>query len=889
MGNINPAEEAAQLNYFARERQAANELLGLQISNAQKLAALRQSLNNNLNSSMLSSGKATEEYLANYGLQQRLNALDTEMNATRAAREGNEAAIVAIRNNAASQLAASETNLGRVRLQMTRDAVNAQVSGLNTASAMENDIAASRIDTENQTLSARLSGISMSAEAERSQQAQTYQQRLNQIRAAGNDEMMLRAQANDEWAREYLQQETARQQSQMKMQQSINSMMMSMGATMDQVMDLTPLETRLDMIAAEQTAKIEAAKAAGETDFSSIEAEYAYRAQKEIELEEMRQEATAIALKQQGKQQLKSARDAAKALASQSFGTTTQLLNPAHAQREAERLMAEEGMSEEDAKQQVAQAKGEALKAMITDILDQLAAQGRQIASAQTMIDTRLQGTSDDNINRVMGSYWRRLESDITKGVGVSPFVKQEAVVENLKTLVGKGISFNIEQRAFLQTISEKIANTFEAADGTLLRLVRIQQADTTAARLGMESALTSFLNSMYETSEYMTDAAAAVRQNLYEASALMGAKEATAFEFQVQKWLGSLYSVGFSKADSLADSFGKLAAGDISSITSGGFGNLLVMAANEAGIELGDALEQGLNDSQANALFKSMVDYLAGIYEDTKGSRVLAQEYAKVFDLTASDLKAAASLSKSVDTIAGHSQNYDSLLNQLHSMANSMIARTSTAEMMQNVMDNFTYTMAATLGNNPILYTLYNISNLLEGMASGIDIPFINIHGFGFDLNASVADLLKAATLGTTVLGGIGKLIGSLGSAGGFSGSGMLKSFGINKGLDVTSRGATAGMVVTPGADLSESGFVGNEKGDDVKKKTVDDASQEPEQQIAEAKEESEDVKLAQVDEHVVAIYTLLQDVVLGTKQFHVKLALGDVPNAWLNSATWN
>lgn len=118
----------------------------------------------------------------------------------------------------------------------------------------------------------------------------------------------------------------------------------------------------------------------------------------------------------------------------------------------------------------------------------------------------------------------------------MSPFVKQADVVDNLKTLVGKGIAYNVEQRAFLDTISDKIATTFEATDATLLKLVRIQQADSTAARLGMEAALNQFLNSMYETTEYMTEAAASIRANIYEASALMGAAEATAFEYQVQK-----------------------------------------------------------------------------------------------------------------------------------------------------------------------------------------------------------------------------------------------------------------------------------------------------------------------------------------------------------------
>ena len=128
------------------------------------------------------------------------------------------------------------------------------------------------------------------------------------------------------------------------------------------------------------------------------------------------------------------------------------------------------------------------------------------------------------------------MSDTITQNVGVSPFVQQKDVVEKLKSLVGQGISFNVEQRAFLETIKDKIADTFEAADASLVKLVRIQQADSTAARLGMESALTSFLNNMYETTEYMQQAADSIRANIYEASALMEAEAATEFEYQVQK-----------------------------------------------------------------------------------------------------------------------------------------------------------------------------------------------------------------------------------------------------------------------------------------------------------------------------------------------------------------
>nr|DAU00298.1 MAG TPA: hypothetical protein [Bacteriophage sp.] len=41
--------------------------------------------------------------------------------------------------------------------------------------------------------------------------------------------------------------------------------------------------------------------------------------------------------------------------------------------------------------------------------------------------------------------------------------------------MVDLGINYNLEERAFLATISDKVATTFDAANGTLLRLIRLQ------------------------------------------------------------------------------------------------------------------------------------------------------------------------------------------------------------------------------------------------------------------------------------------------------------------------------------------------------------------------------------------------------------------------------
>ena len=77
----------------------------------------------------------------------------------------------------------------------------------------------------------------------------------------------------------------------------------------------------------------------------------------------------------------------------------------------------------------------------------------------------------------------------------MSPLLKREDIAKKVDQMVSQGIAFNVEQRAALDAMKDKIATTFDATNSTLLRLVRIQQQDTTAGRLGMESALTAFLN----------------------------------------------------------------------------------------------------------------------------------------------------------------------------------------------------------------------------------------------------------------------------------------------------------------------------------------------------------------------------------------------------------
>jgi len=508
------------------------------------------------------------------------------------------------------------------------------------------------------------------------------------------------------------------------------------------------------------------------------------------------------------------------------------------------------------------------------DMAKQLDNTVEKVAGYKSKIDTRLQG-----LNRKAGGFfgggsgtWDDISKNLTGIAGISPFVKQEALADKVDQMVGQGIAFNVEQRATMDVLKDKIATTFDAANGTLLRLVRIQQQDTTAARLGMESSLTAFLNNMYETTEYMSSIATSIKGSLEEAMSLMSGENALSFEYQVQKWLGSMYSVGMSDSavQGLGGVLGKLAAGQLEGITNGGQGNLVIMAANQAGLSISDLLNNGLNANTTNQLLNSMVEYLAKLYEEAGDSRVIQQQIAQVYGMSAADLKAAVNLAKSTGIISKDGLTYGGAINRLYSMANSMWQRTSIGEMMSNAWGNFQYTMAAGIANNPALYAMYKAAGLLDSVAGGIALPDIKYLGTGINLQTTVADLMRVGAMGGSILSGIGTMIAS-GGNGGITGGGILDALKV-RNMSTVSRGTGVGLATLGGASLSESGImIGNNASTDVQNKTVGDANDNAKTQLAEAIDSSEETKLSEVYTEVVNIYRLLQEIADGRYTLNV------------------
>jgi hypothetical protein len=207
--------------------------------------------------------------------------------------------------------------------------------------------------------------------------------------------------------------------------------------------------------------------------------------------------------------------------------------------------------------------------------------------------------------------------------------------------------------------------------------------------------------------------------------------------------------------------------------------------------------------------------------------------------------------------------------------MAGSMGSRTSIAEMMTNFWENGSYTLAGSMASNPVSYFIYKMASVVDDAAGGIDLPFLNVMGFGVDLNTTVSDLMRLAAVGGGILGSIGPMISGLGSS--FSGVSMLNKLGIGtgSGLNVVQRGTGAGLTGAGGggSDTSTSGYAGNSSGSDVKDSTIQESEDSKKQQMIEAKEEEEANQVNVLNETVIKIYELLDDVASGKSCFKVKI----------------
>lgn len=462
-------------------------------------------------------------------------------------------------------------------------------------------------------------------------------------------------------------------------------------------------------------------------------------------------------------------------------------------------------------------------------------------ASYQTEINARLQGVSD---------FGKAVET--LQAVSYSPLIRTEELYSNLSELVSQGISANVEQRAFLQTVKDGIATTFNANDASLRRIIRLQQADSTAARLGMEAYLTAFLNQLTNNTEYLQSTFDSVAESMLEASSLLSIRESTEFEYVVQKWLGTFTGYGLSEATATAigQAIGQLASGNVSSLSNSSMQNLVVMAAARSGLDYGSLLQGGLSSDQTNQLLYSMFNYIASMSGD---NNVVMSELARTFGISISDIVAARNVANSgnLSDVFGSMMTYSDMYNELGYQMNQLATREGISNILENLFSNITFGTGMNIASNPVTYAIWKIADVVQSATGGINIPFITAMGSGIDLNATVEGLMKLGVAGVSFLSNIGNIVSGIGSAFGDNAAGLLGTLGITpSNVSVRGQGLSSALLGrTSGVATSLTTVVGNASGEDYSSSTLNAARDEQQANLdAATSEETSTDKLLKI-----------------------------------------
>ena len=333
----------------------------------------------------------------------------------------------------------------------------------------------------------------------------------------------------------------------------------------------------------------------------------------------------------------------------------------------------------------------------VTSLTNDLENRMNDYLTKQQSIIAHLTGSNDslDNVTKKMTA------------LSATGLVEQKAVYNNLHKLITSGIVANAEQRAFLQTLSDDIDLTFNATDGTLIRLINLQRTDLTSSRMAIQYSLQTFLNQNYETSTYIKDSFTTVSNSLIEMQSLFkNASDAMSTEATIQKWLGSFSSAGgdASTVASLANAINAFGSGDVSGLGKG-VSNLLLMGAARTGQDISSILNEGLNANNVDTLMSGVVSYLQEM--NSYGSNVVKSQLSSLFGVKISDLVAAQNMVGN-GTEGGVTSNIDTAL--LKNFGELVPASVRISRYFENFMNSW----AMNTANNPLMYTTFKIGNVV-------------------------------------------------------------------------------------------------------------------------------------------------------------------------------
>ena len=471
-------------------------------------------------------------------------------------------------------------------------------------------------------------------------------------------------------------------------------------------------------------------------------------------------------------------------------------------------------------------------------------------------INTRLQGT---------GKTFTQMNELFEKNLAASPYVKYSDAIEELATLVDMGIAYNVEQRAFLNTISDKIATTFDAHSSAMLQIIRLQREDSTIYRLGAEAELTSYFNERFKDSSYMSDLYDTVSQTILGSVAQLGTAGGAEYEYNLQKWFGSLYSLGMSSSTitNLASAINMLATGDVSGVAGSGLQNLLVMAANQGNLPFGELLKQGVNASNVDVLMSNIVSYWSQLA--TSDNQVVKKQLGDLFGLSMSDMMAIRNVTQAdVKSILGEQFAYEDANKVIQEQLGQVSSRMHISELINNAFSNAVAGIGTEIASSPGMAATWLVNNMIKQATGGINIPFVSALGSGTDLNTDLNSLINLGMVGVGTIGQIGNIISSIQNQGGLS----LSDWGGEKTMDSRGEGL-AGIVSGVRAGTSQTSVIANASGQDIYDLSLNQAYEGVDKTISGVKPDSAE-KLQKaitdsIDPNIQTILELLRAVISG------------------------
>ena len=361
----------------------------------------------------------------------------------------------------------------------------------------------------------------------------------------------------------------------------------------------------------------------------------------------------------------------------------------------------------------------ESIKYLAEDFKDNF---GKNVEKLASSLQSSLSGQLDSTINSYINNYqsmisslvgankdWESITDNLNNALSANSLVRQENVYKNLTELIKAGISENVEQRAFLETISDDLNLLLDTQTGSLARLIRLQDASIAENRVAIEYSLREFLNQNYQTSEYIKNSYLKVADSISELQAISTTSLASSIESALQTWLGSYYSVGVSDStiSNLASAINSLGTGDLSNINSN-ISKLVMMGAATSGKSYGNLLTNGITAEDVSAIMSGITDYAKSI----EGNNVVRSQWASLFGLSISDLEALKNLN-----IANNTQTVSSDINKLFDAYANFVP---TPVGLKNTFENLMFTTATNIASNDALYGSYFVTDILEKSGIG-------------------------------------------------------------------------------------------------------------------------------------------------------------------------